>query len=184
MTALKLARGAGGWSRTTMVRKLRAVAARQGENLPGDASMVRMVARWENDDALPSEFYQRLLCALYGRSQVELGFRPAVEVDRDTLVAVLYVAPFDPAARSVEQLRAYAQLVVSDPRCEIGTLADGIRQARRCPAVWLDVDRLRACEFVADMVLATGQPQAVPLWLSAAQVAAERVASALPQEVA
>ncbi|MGW6449785.1 hypothetical protein [Lentzea sp. NPDC055074] len=184
MTALKQARSAATWSQATMVRKLRAVAAREGESLPGDASMIRMVARWENGAALPSEFYQRLLCALYGRSQVELGFRVAVEVDRDTLVAVLYVAPFDPAARPVEQLRAYAQLVVSDPRCEAATLADGIRQARQCPAMWLDVDRLRTCESVADVVLAGGQPQAVPLWLSAAQVTAGRVAAALPQEVA
>ncbi|GGN04165.1 hypothetical protein GCM10011609_49240 [Lentzea pudingi] len=83
-----------------------------------------------------------------------------VGLDRETLVAVLYVAPFDPAAYTATQLRRYAELVIADPGCEIGMLTEGLRQASQVGSVWLDAGRLRVCEAVADTVLSTGQQRA------------------------
>ena len=61
------------WKQSTLMRKLRAAAARQGETLVSDASLKRRIAGWENQDKPVSDRYRELLCEVYGMTAVELG---------------------------------------------------------------------------------------------------------------
>ncbi|QJY45138.1 hypothetical protein [Pseudonocardia broussonetiae] len=59
------------WTKARLVHELRRAAGSMA--LPGDESMKRRIAVWENQDGAVSDFYRELLCAAYGRSAPELG---------------------------------------------------------------------------------------------------------------
>jgi tetratricopeptide (TPR) repeat protein len=62
-----------GWKKSQLLRALRTAAARRKVTLPGDASLNRRIAVWENQDGAVSGRYRDLLCDVYGMSAVELG---------------------------------------------------------------------------------------------------------------
>ncbi|WP_214371077.1 hypothetical protein [Pseudonocardia sp. H11422] len=68
-----------GWKKSHLLRELRAAAARRKVTLPGDASLGRRVAVWENQDGAVSDLYRDLLCDVYGMSAVELGIADSPE---------------------------------------------------------------------------------------------------------
>jgi len=55
-----------GWSRARLVRELRNVAAARGVQLPGDASLSRMIRMWASGERRLSPFYADLFSALFG----------------------------------------------------------------------------------------------------------------------
>ena len=59
------------WTKARLVHELRRAAAPAG--LPSDESLKRRIAVWENKHGAVGNFYRDLLCAVYGRSAVELG---------------------------------------------------------------------------------------------------------------
>lgn len=59
-----------GWSRSRLVSELRKVAAREGRQLPGDESLIRMIRLWVNGTRIPSADYDALLRRALGVSGV------------------------------------------------------------------------------------------------------------------
>lgn len=71
---LARARAERGWTKSKLIRELRAAAARRKlKPLVGEQSLSRRIAVWENQDGAVSDFYLPLLCDAYGMSAVELG---------------------------------------------------------------------------------------------------------------
>jgi tetratricopeptide (TPR) repeat protein len=62
-----------GWTQAQLIARLRAAAVRREKKLPGDESVKRRIAGWENQHKPVSDFYRPLLCDAYRLSAVELG---------------------------------------------------------------------------------------------------------------
>lgn len=71
MNRLAKARIDRGWKKTRLILELRRAAHPKG--LPKDESLARRIAAWENQGAPVGEFYQGLLCTVYGLSPDQLG---------------------------------------------------------------------------------------------------------------
>ena len=77
-----------GWKKALLVRKLRDAAARRKQTLPGDESIGRRIAVWENQDGAVGEFYRELLCEVYGLSALELGLVEPPTMPEPVVVAM------------------------------------------------------------------------------------------------
>ena len=71
---------ARGWTRGRLLREMRIVARRDGQSLPGDDSLKRMIRLWANGTRAPGSFYASLLVRTLS---VPLGDN--AEVDGDLL---------------------------------------------------------------------------------------------------
>jgi len=189
-TALKAARQAAGWTKPVLITRLRRAGALAGARVAQPQSLRVMLAGWENGYRQPSEFYQRLLCQVYGRSGTELGFTTQPHQadagtggggvgDPDALTALFYVAPLDTAALAVvcpAQARFYAGCVLADPHCPpAAELAAGLAQVRATGPAWLDRARLRVSTALAREArtapdLDGGDGGRVPGWLRATRL--------------
>ncbi len=101
-TLLKAERAARGWSQSDVLRRIRTLAEQQGIQLPSRGTLQSQFSRWENGHIVPTLHYQRLLCDVYRRTHVELGFpalpaqptptpapAPPVEPDAAALLALI-----------------------------------------------------------------------------------------------
>jgi tetratricopeptide (TPR) repeat protein len=73
-TKLQAARKAQGWSQMRLISELQRQAQKIRMPIAGQASLKTLVSRWENGHAVPDECYQRLLRAVFGAGNAELGF--------------------------------------------------------------------------------------------------------------
>jgi transcriptional regulator with XRE-family HTH domain len=73
-TKLQAARKAQGWSQMRLITELQRQAQKIKMPIAGRASLKTLVSRWENGHAVPDECYQRLLRAVFGAGNAELGF--------------------------------------------------------------------------------------------------------------
>ncbi|MQS37495.1 hypothetical protein FFZ77_18235 [Streptomyces katsurahamanus] len=108
-----------GWSQTRLIRELRRVAARQGRVLPGDTSVKRRIASWENGHGSPDDFYGPLLCEALGLSAAELGLHHLPGQDAALLNASYPDSP-EAVFAGVDRLwradlNGYAPLLNSEP---------------------------------------------------------------------
>lgn len=65
-----------GWSQAQLVAALRKAAHDQGEDLPSPRSLQQLLSRWENNHQAVTPRYRRLLTAVFGCSEAELGLTP------------------------------------------------------------------------------------------------------------
>lgn len=102
-----------GWTKSQLIRQLRAAAARRKmKPLVGDESLGRRIAIWENRGGAISDYYRDLLCDVYGKSAAELGLielptEPEPQVVE--LVERLTLSRLD--AGLVELLRGHTQSI-------------------------------------------------------------------------
>ncbi|MGL5826310.1 MAG: helix-turn-helix domain-containing protein [Nocardioides sp.] len=92
-TRLKQTRVAMGWSQSQLIMKLRSHANSTGTTLPDPATLKTQVSRWENGHRRPEAFYRLLLCAVYGRTEEELGLADHVPADRLPAPEMVTTAP-------------------------------------------------------------------------------------------
>jgi len=71
---IKAARRERDWSQTRLIGELERVAKRHGVTLPSRETLKSRVSRWENNHAVPDEFYRQLLREALGLDDRELGF--------------------------------------------------------------------------------------------------------------
>src|SRR5690349_17094375 len=84
-TALQLARLSADWSKMRLIGRMRRLApAVLGEafHLPDNDSLKTSLRRWENGYITPGPDYRKLLRAVYGMSDEELGFPPVAQHDQ------------------------------------------------------------------------------------------------------
>jgi transcriptional regulator with XRE-family HTH domain len=72
-TPLQAARQAKGWSQAAAVSRLIRLANQRKISVASAQSLKTQLSRWENGHVTP-DFYQALLCELYGASPLQLGF--------------------------------------------------------------------------------------------------------------
>ncbi len=116
---LREARKKRGWSQLRLVNELRRIAARQGQELPADASVKRRIASWENGHSIPDEFYGPLLCEAFGLTAAELGLKHITGQDA-TLLDASYPASPEAAISNVDRLwradlNGYEPLIQAGP---------------------------------------------------------------------
>ena len=110
---LAQARAERGWTKSQLIRELRAAAKRRKmKPLVGDESLARRIAVWENRDGAISGYYRDLICDAYSLSPVELGLveLPAGPTpERIELVERLTLSRLDGGL--VELLRGHTQSI-------------------------------------------------------------------------
>ena len=110
---LAQARAERGWTKSQLIRELRAAAKRRKmKPLVGDESLARRIAVWENRDGAISGYYRDLICDAYSLSPVELGLveLPAGPTpERIELVERLTLTRLDGGL--VELLRGHTQSI-------------------------------------------------------------------------
>lgn len=150
VTRLQAARAAQGWSQTQVIARLRQEAARAGVAIPDDTSLKTQLSRWERGVVRRiSPEYRRLLRAVYGRSDDELGLQPAEPLPVQRAEAER-VTRFDPDVASyfssllVEHVRADNRVgprpvlgIVEQQTSMLNTAVRGCRGADRALAVRL-----------------------------------------------
>ncbi|QPP06567.1 hypothetical protein G4Z16_09320 [Streptomyces bathyalis] len=115
---LRTARKQLGWGQGRLIAEMRRAASRKGDQLPGDESVKRRIASWENGHSVPDDFYGPLECEALGKSSVELGLGHLLAQDAQ-LLDVRYPPTPEDAFRSVDQLwradlHGYEPLLLSE----------------------------------------------------------------------
>jgi hypothetical protein len=103
MTKLQRARVARAWSQTRLIAAMKRVAPALGICLPEIDSLKTNIRRWENDHIVPGPDYRRVLRAVYGMTDAELGF-PSCDQAEQLRVVV-------PPALSIEGLAYFESLL-------------------------------------------------------------------------
>ncbi|MHA6784709.1 hypothetical protein ACVGOW_27480 [Pseudonocardia saturnea] len=110
---LAQARAERGWTKSQLIRELRAAAKRRRmKPLVGDESLMRRIAVWENQDGTISGYYRDLICDAYGMAPVELGLvelQTAPTPESVELVERLTLSRLDGGL--VELLRGHTQSI-------------------------------------------------------------------------
>lgn len=75
-----------GLTQQGVAEQLAALAWRQGKKLLGVDR--QMVSKWEREQKRPDTHYRKLLCQLFGASEHELGFRPALAESASMVIDV------------------------------------------------------------------------------------------------
>ncbi len=129
-------RRARGWSQVRLARELRAAAARRGQQLPGDESLVRQVRFWAGGTRTPTTFYVELLREVFG-----LGAAPvtpeapelfALELDRaDAVVDDGLVGALEAHTQSLRLLdrRVGAQALLAQAEAHVQMIEGFVRWA-------------------------------------------------------
>ena len=139
-TPLQAARRARGWSQVRAVSELMRLARWKEIEVASAASLKTQLSRWENGHVTP-DYYQELLCELYGSTPGELGFG-------------IQELPSGPSKESSQGHRTYRQAGM-DPRRHKQPL--GILRRRNIQSVLADI------EMLAHEWLAADKPQLIEL---------------------
>ena len=110
-TPLRMARLSLGWSQTRLIAAMRQAARPLKVQLPGDECLETNIRRWERGTVTPGVAYRRVLRAVYGMTDAELGLPP---LDEDTLVVLAH----RPTSLSGETLSYYGTLLTEHLRAD------------------------------------------------------------------
>ncbi len=109
-TRLRNQRAERGWTQTQLIAAMMRVAPGLGCALPGIDSLKTNIRRWENERIVPGPDYRRVLRAVYGLTDEDLGFPPP-EIAGHPAVAT-------PSALSIEGLDYFATLLAAHVRAD------------------------------------------------------------------
>lgn len=160
-TPLKAARLAQGWSQARMAHELEWLAQRKKISIASTASLKTQISRWENGHVTP-DFYQPLLCELFGTTSAKLGFTgqelpsgPSSE----TGAGVALISKREWARDDLRKLSvSFDEAISRSARSDIEMLAHE----------WLSADKpqlieLKAGRHVSDSLIATIERRVIQL---------------------
>jgi transcriptional regulator with XRE-family HTH domain len=122
-SSLRALRKSLAWSQERLISALVAEGGRQGVRVAGRESLKNSVSRWENAKQQPDEGYRRLLCAIFGVGEAELGFFPLLLQDEAPALGQVpgLESPLDIAGRMQRAARVNVDLPTAT------TLLDAVR---------------------------------------------------------